>query len=192
MSAHPLLILRQEIKSNPSSPVSFHDQEGNVLTDLLNCRFIKIGQLIFLKDCLTNFKSKRGAGPQYPFETIAFLFSSPEISQASYKDYVQTARNVSAGIISIVDKKELVNYIVNGDDTAAGADPNAPPCPSFHSFEEAREYKLEAEPFADSLKLTAEPLVITTRPLHSPESMFRSNKVPFLVLTLPLNFAGLF
>jgi hypothetical protein len=177
MSAHPLLVLRQEIKTNPTSPLSFHNQDGSLSTDLSNSRFIKIGSLIFSKDCPTNFKSKRGAGPFYSLEVIAFLFSSQEISQLSYTDYVQTARKVSVGVVSIVDRKDLSAYVLNGNDAAAGVDHSASPCPTFQSFEDASNYKEGAIASEDILKLSSEPHSFTTRPLHSLDHKFKSSKV---------------
>lgn len=113
----PLLVLRDAILQNPESPViSYLDQSGEIIEDLADAEYIRLGTsgLTFPRDCPTNFKSKRGAGPFYSLDAVVFVLKHRD---DSFSVYLQEARKKGLAVVSLVDKKDLVDYL-----TTAGAD----------------------------------------------------------------------
>lgn len=177
--ADPLVALRQELQAGAPDPVAFYDAEGVGLeASFQEAKFVKIGGLIFPKDAPTAFKSKRGNGPHYTVEAVGFLFYKPQYKELAYTEYIQLARRAGVGIISLVDKKDLVAYVDSAAETPC-IDSSAAPVPCFASFEDANQQtaSLAAAAPVDQLSF-AEPAIISTRPLRSRASMFQSSKVP--------------
>lgn len=188
MASNPLLILRQELSVNPNSPVTFHGSSGEPLDTIGDCAYIKIGPVIFKANAPTSFKSKRGTGPYYTIESVGFLFFRPEIRDLSYTEYIQMARKFGANPVSLVDKKDLVNYILGSE--VSSVDPNAGLVPAFSSFEEAANFVVEDfEKIPVGTSLLLEPAIVTTKALQSRNSIFVSNKVlSVLFITLDSPF----
>lgn len=173
--SNPLLVLRQQLKEQPESPFSFHDSQGIVLIDSLeSLAFVKIGPKIFRKDCLTSFKSKRGSGPHYPLDAIAFLFSTPSMKEATYSEYIQAARKAVIGTVSVVDKKDLVAYVEGSSEESICLDPKAPLVPFAESFEEAAG--LSTGIIEATGTYFEEPVSFTTRSVATTQSLFKSSK----------------
>jgi len=178
MSANPLLTLRQALKSNPASAVTFLDDEGNALTDnMSNCRFVQIGQLYFLKDASTSFKSKRGSGPPYSVESVAFLFKLPYLKDLPYTEYLQLAKKASAAPVSLVDKKELVAFIEGQNESSNCIDQALSLVPAAQDFESVRELSNVKTVEALPLGMLLEPASIVTRPIYTSTSLMQSSKV---------------
>lgn len=116
----PLLALRHALQANLSP--TFHAEDGSPCS-FDACHYIRIprpptpsasGQvdeegLIFERACATNFLSKRGAGPAYTLNAVCLLLDKRD---DSYTDYLQEARKAGVPLVSLVDKRDLVEYVM--------------------------------------------------------------------------------
>ncbi|PJF19898.1 hypothetical protein PSACC_00282 [Paramicrosporidium saccamoebae] len=102
----PLLTLRKCLKTEGS--VTLHDHSGTQVGELPQCVYLKLGGYIFPRDAPTNFRSKRGAGDFYPLDAVWFML---ERREGSYSEYMQEARRNGVGVVSLVDRKDLVAYL---------------------------------------------------------------------------------
>ena len=103
----PLLLLRRQVKqANPS--ISLHDNDGREVKDLSQCVYMKVGNFILPRDQPTNFRSKRGAGDFYALDAVWFMHCKRD---SGYGEYMQEARRMGIGAVSLVDRKDLVRYL---------------------------------------------------------------------------------
>ena len=115
----PLKLIRVAYSVNDTdrNPFNYCTSSGEVLESLTDdCTHITVpsGQpstpfLIFPRGVLTNYRSKRGNGPHYPLDSICFLL---ERKDDSYTNYLQDVRKIGMTIVSLPDKKELVEYLM--------------------------------------------------------------------------------
>lgn len=116
----PLLALRHALQTNLSP--TFHAEDGSPCS-FDTCHYIRIPKppppsasdqvseegFIFERTCATNFLSKRGAGPPYTLNAICLLLDKRD---DSYTDYLQEARKAGVPLVSLVDKRDLVEYVI--------------------------------------------------------------------------------
>lgn len=102
----PLLTLRKCLKAG--TPITLHDNAGTEVSDLPQCVYIKLGNFIFSRDAASNFRSKRGAGDYYPLDAVWFMMGQRE---RSYGEYMQDARRNGVGVVSLVDRRDLISYL---------------------------------------------------------------------------------
>ena len=102
----PLIQLRKAIKNNES--ITLHDQSGTETSEISSSIYIKIGSYIYPRDTPTNYRSKRGAGDYYTLEAVWLLVTGRELS---FAEYMQEARRSGIQVVSLVDKKDLLNYV---------------------------------------------------------------------------------
>ncbi len=155
MSGIDLLKLIRQALSFPSqsgeAPFIYCTGSGEVLSELLpECTHIAIlsGQssplrYIYPRGCSTNFRSKRGQGPCYPLESVCFLL---EHRDAAYTDYLQEARRMTSAIVSLTDKKELIEFLTSPDADSSYIDTSAEfPVPLEHFPESAEGRKQQQQ-----------------------------------------------
>lgn len=117
----PLKLIRAALSSPNESgeaPFIYCTAAGDVLEGLVpECSHIAIlsGQsnptrYIFPRAASTNFRSKRGQGPCYPLDAVCFLLNH---SDSTYTEYLQEARKIGLVIVSLTDKKELIEYLTS-------------------------------------------------------------------------------
>lgn len=145
----PLKLIRvaYSVRETDRNPFNYCTSSGEVLESLsLECTHITIpsGQpscpfLIFPRAVLTNYRSKRGLGPHYPLDTICFLL---ERKDDSYTNYLQDARKLGMVVVSLPDKKELVEYLMNSDTSAT----------EYAAVDSEAELPVPLMVFPDSLK----------------------------------------
>lgn len=102
----PLLVLRQCLKQGTA--VTLHDNDGSPVSDLSHCVFFRLGGLIYPRDTPTNYRSKRGTGDCYLLDAVWFML---ERREGSYGEYMQEARRLGVGVVSLVDRKDLIGYL---------------------------------------------------------------------------------
>lgn len=113
----PLLVLRDALLQNPENPlISYLNGSGEAVSELTDAEYIRLGssKVTFPRQCPTNFKSKRGTGPFYTLDAVIFVLKHRD---DSFSVYLQEARKRGLSVVSLVDKKDLVEYL-----TVAGAD----------------------------------------------------------------------
>jgi hypothetical protein len=152
----PLKLIRvaYSVRETDRNPFNYCSSNGEVLEALNDsCTHITIpsGQpscpfLIFPRGVLTNYRSKRGSGPHYPLDAICFLL---ERKDDSYTNYLQDVRRYGLTVVSLPDKRELMDYLMNNEDKDyAAVDPNAElPIPLMlfpESLEAVREQEQKA------------------------------------------------
>lgn len=103
----PLLLLRKQLKKGDEG-IALHNQDGNVVGDLSQCVYMKLGPYIFPRDQTTNFRSKRGSGDFYSLDAVWFCQVKRD---APYGEYIQEARRMMVGAVSMVDKRELLAFL---------------------------------------------------------------------------------
>lgn len=102
----PLLVLRQCLKQGTAA--TLHDNDGSPVNDLSHCVFFCLGGLIYPRDTPTNYRSKRGTGDCYLLDAVWFML---ERREGSYGEYMQEARRLGVGVVSLVDRKDLIGYL---------------------------------------------------------------------------------
>lgn len=186
MSVNPLLVLRKELLGNPSPFITFHDSQGDILFGSLeSAKYVKIGSMIFTKDSPTAIKSKRGSGPNYTIDAVAYLFMTPEIRNMSFSEYLQSARKIGVSSVSLVDRKDIISYIEEAADSTAVIDATTPLANIFYSFEEAaKNQDVPQVTASDTLPSPAsvfiEPLNVTTRPARTINDLIIGGKVIYI------------
>ena len=122
----PLKLIRvaYSVRETDKNPFNYCTSAGEVLDQLSEeCSHITVpsGQpnnpfYIFPRSVLTNYRSKRGSGPHYPLDAICFLL---ERKDDSYTNYLQDVRRLGLTVVSLPDKRELVEYLMmfNNEDT---------------------------------------------------------------------------
>lgn len=148
----PLKLIRTALASaNDSGEAAFTycTSSGQVLEGLLpECSHIAIQstptRLIYPRSVLTNFRSKRGQGPCYPLDAVCFLLDHRD---AGYTEYLQEARRIGLTIVSLTDKKELIEYLTTlGDSDLPYIDTGAElPVPLEHFPETPEGRKQQAQ-----------------------------------------------
>lgn len=152
----PLKLIRiaYSVRETDKNPFNYCTSSGEIMDSILpECTHITIpsGQpncpfLIFPRSVLTNYRSKRGTGPHYPLDSICFLL---ERKDDSYTNYLQDVRKFGLTVVSLPDKKELVEYLMNSDISVteyAAVDSNAElPIPLL-LFPDSNDTKMESEP----------------------------------------------
>lgn len=207
----PLLLLRKYLRKDETrddtNVVTLHDQSGNIVEELLQSVYIKLGPYIFPRDTFTNFRSKRGAGEFYSLDAVWFMVTRRE---HAYGDYMQEARKNSVAIVSLVDRKDLLEYVTECEESSFVDLTSALPIPrrSFNvelegeenvSYEEEMK-SLQKEgndqsndgelnnnellPIEKSMTSGEKRLKIETRPCASRDSVFASGKDFTFVLDL--------
>ena len=170
----PLKLIRvaYSVRETDRNPFNYCTSSGEVLDSLLpECTHITItsGQpscpfLIFPRSVLTNYRSKKGTGPHCPLDAICFLL---ERKDDSYTNYLQDVRRLGLTVISLPDKKELVEYLMNSDTPVteySAVDVNAElPVPlllfpdSADSVREAKVVESEPEPEESEIENSKNP-----------------------------------
>ncbi len=173
MSLNPLVVLRKEA---PLQRISFLDEHGNVANNSESLKYIKIGDFLFLRSAETSLKSKRGSGTYYMLDAVAFFFSRPEIKDMPYTEYLQLARKSGYGTVSLVDKKDLISYVLDGVDDVNSIDPSHPAVSVFSSIQEAENFVQMPDAKKDMNLIVDEPLFVKTRPVVSRIDIFHSSK----------------
>lgn len=156
----PLKLIRvaYSVNDTDKNPFNYCTSSGQVLESLSDeCTHITVpsGQpscpfLIFPRDVMTNYRSKRGNGPHYPLDSICFLL---ERKDDSYTNYLQDVRKLGLTVVSLPDKKELVEYLmmVNEEGEYSAVDKEAPLPVPLMLFPESPEALREQEQKAASL-----------------------------------------
>lgn len=190
----PLKLIRvaYSVRETDRNPFNYCTSSGEVLDTILpECTHITIpsGQpscplLIFPRSVLTNYRSKRGTGAHYPLDAICFLL---ERKDDSYTNYLQDVRRFGLTVISLPDKKELVDYLMNSDASVteyASVDVGAElPIPlmlfpdSADSVKEAVDSEMETE-VTESSSSKTKPVMDTSviRPVQSTEALLHADK----------------
>lgn len=182
----PLKLIRvaYSIHETDRNPFNYCSSSGEVLEALTeNCTHITIpsGQpscpfLIFPRGVLTNYRSKRGGGPHYPLDAICFLL---ERKDDSYTNYLQDVRRYGLTVVSLPDKRELMEYLMNNDDKEYSAvDQNAELPVPLMLFPESPEAVREQEQKAAHVKKrpAKEQKVVGTEGGEEEELEFKSTK----------------
>lgn len=209
--ADPLKLIRvaYSVHETDRNPFNYCSSSGEILEALTeNCTHITIpsGQpscplLIFPRGVLTNYRSKRGSGPHYPLDAICFLL---ERKDDSYTNYLQDVRRYGLTVVSLPDKRELMEYLMNNEDGEyAAVDLNAELPVPLMLFPDSPEAVREQEQKAASRKRPLREEKITTekegeiefkaptpksttgaaidnslvRPVQTTESLFHCDKV---------------
>lgn len=131
----PLGALRVVLLSEGGSlRITIHNQDGHEVGSEINkCVYIKLGDgLIYARDTLTNFRSKRGTGDFYPLDAVWFLLTRHR--ESSYGEYMQEARKFGVTVVSLVDRKDLTAYMDDESATSPFVDLSAAPNPPMKSF----------------------------------------------------------
>lgn len=174
---NPLLILRQEIKAKPQAPVAFLDEHGSELDDNMEtCKFVRMDSMFFLKDSATCFKSKRGSGPYYTLDAVCFLFKNPAVKDMTFTEYLQLTRRSNIAAVSLVDKKDLLSYVEGQSESMPNLDLKAALVPFAQSFGEAISLVNVRTSDIPTQELFVEPAVVSTRPLRTSNTIFKSSK----------------
>eukprot|EP01104_Vermistella_antarctica_P013207 TRINITY_DN3965_c1_g1_i1.p1 TRINITY_DN3965_c1_g1~~TRINITY_DN3965_c1_g1_i1.p1 ORF type:complete len:568 (+),score=139.25 TRINITY_DN3965_c1_g1_i1:539-2242(+) len=92
----PLSLLRERVMSHQPIEVDPNTEE-----------FI-LGSYRFHKTTETNFRSKKGQGPPYTIEAVWFFL---ENSERVFREYLAECMRQHRPLVSLVDKKELLDYI---------------------------------------------------------------------------------
>lgn len=122
----PLKLIQVAYKTRETdrNPFNYCTSSGEVLDTLEEgCTHITIGNngsnnssknlVIFPRSVTTNYRSKRGSGPHYPLDAICFLL---ERKDDSYTTYLQDVRRFGLTVISLPDKRELLEYLISPDE----------------------------------------------------------------------------
>lgn len=217
----PLKLIRvaYSVHETDRNPFNYCSSSGEVLETLNEaCTHITIpsGQpscpfLIFPRGVLTNYRSKRGSGPHYPLDAICFLL---ERKDDSYTNYLQDVRRYGLTVVSLPDKRELMEYLMNNEDGEyAAVDPNAElpvPLMLFPDSPEAvreqeqkaaaaskrklpREEKSQVARESESEDTTKLPKISgaaiessLVRPVQTSESLFHCDKVGIVLVIITL------
>lgn len=173
-----LLQLRKTLKKPTGlGLISYHKNDGGVVGELNKCVYIKISDYIFPRDSITSFRSKRGSGDVYPLDSVCFLLTHRD---ASYGEYMQEARRQGVGVISLVDKKDLLAYIDEEQrpDECASIDTatiHPTPLRSFNPEDIIADLVEDGDALAGSAA-SAFTGKVTTRPTRSREDSMMSTK----------------
>lgn len=159
----PLKLIRIAYSVNKDTnrnPFNYCKPTGEVLDTLTDeCTHITVpsGQpscpfLIFPRSVQTNYRSKRGNGPHYPLDSICFLL---ERKDDSYTLYLQDVRKLGLTVVSLPDKKELVEYLmmVNEEGQYAAVDKDAELPVPLMLFPESPEALREKEQKAAAVSI---------------------------------------
>lgn len=123
-----LLVLRDALLENPNDPpIRFFDAYGAPVDSLSTCAVLSINSNHYYKTAETNYKSKKGAGSFYTLEAVVFLMLHRD---ASYTEYLQEARAEGIAVVSLVDKKELIDYLSTVAADSSYVDLSAPLVPA--------------------------------------------------------------
>lgn len=203
----PLKLIRvaNSLRDTDRNPFNYCSSSGEVLEALTEkCTHITIPSydpsrpfLIFPRSVSTNYRSKRGSGPHYPLDSICFLL---ERKDDSYTTYLQDARRYGLTIVSLTDKRDLLEYLMTTEtDEYAAVDSSAELPIPLMIFPESPEAVREQEQLAQtrqnqnqisslnktidetSLKIKTSSSVSLDvsliKPVQSTESIFHSEKV---------------
>lgn len=126
----PIILIRKYLSSPiAENEITLHDSKGTQVEDMDECVYLRFapGNIIFPRDTLTNFVSKRGGGEPYALDSIFFLVKhsisvnggDPNIigvmADHSYSEYMQASRLASIPPISLVDRRDLIQYLEEED-----------------------------------------------------------------------------
>lgn len=126
----PIILIRKYLSSpTAENEITLHDSKGTQVEDMDECVYLRFapGNIIFPRDTLTNFVSKRGGGEPYALDSIFFLVKhsisvnggDPNIigvmADHSYSEYMQASRLGSIPPISLVDRRDLIQYLEEED-----------------------------------------------------------------------------
>ena len=154
----PLKLIRvaNSLRDTDRNPFNYCSSSGEVLETLTEkCTHITIPSsdpsrpfLIFPRSVSTNYRSKRGSGPHYPLDSICFLL---ERKDDSYTTYLQDARRYGLTIVSLTDKRDLLEYLTTTEsDEYAAVDSSAELPIPLMIFPESPEAVREQEQFAQT------------------------------------------
>jgi hypothetical protein len=178
----PLKLLRSayQTRETDRNPFNYCSSSGEVLEKLEEaCTHITVLTseascpfLIFPRSVSTNYRSKRGSGPYYPLDSVCFLL---ERRDDSYTNYLQDARRFGVMIVSLPDKRDLLDYLTAGDakEEYAAVDTAAEIPTPLMLFPDSAEAVREKEELmaTSSNKRPSEPSTTTTRkPKQNTES----------------------
>lgn len=126
----PIILIRKYLSSPLEHSITLHDSKGSIVDGIDDCVYLRFdGKYIFPRDTLTNFVSKRGGGDPYSLDSIFFLVQhsininggNPNIigmmADNSYSEYMQASRLSSIPPISLVDRRDLIQYLEDEDQT---------------------------------------------------------------------------
>lgn len=109
----PLPLLGKAIRAHS---VLFLNADGQPVEDMKESTHIQLDGWIFARDIPTTFRSKRGTGPPYALDVVCVLLvQGHSEATSSYTEYVQDSRKAGVGVVSLVDKKDLVGYVMDGN-----------------------------------------------------------------------------
>lgn len=225
----PLKLIRLALKAAESdrNPFTYCTAAGEALElPDKDCTHISLpshqaspSQYIFPRAVATSYRSKRGQGPNYPLDAVCCLL---EHRDAGYTEYLAEARRLQLTIVSLTDKKELIEYATGSGNEAdfLQLDPNYElPIPLTHFPESAeglrqqQEQQLqqdkelqkqkskrskESTTEGESSKRARESAITATltcdlvRPVRTSASLFHSSKVISLGIFCFLKFLGFY
>ena len=70
---------------------------------------------IYPRSTPTNFLSKRGAGPSHLLDSICLLL---EKRDESFTEYLQEARRCGVGVVNLVDRRDVIDYVTTSNATS--------------------------------------------------------------------------
>ena len=122
--ADPLLDLRTAFLH--SLPVTYHSEDGTPIESLDSPSFTHISiplpsgdgttsVHIYPRSIPTNFLSKRGTGPPHLLDSICLLL---EKRDESFTEYLQEARRCGMGVVNLVDRRDVIDYVTTRDATS--------------------------------------------------------------------------
>lgn len=152
--ADPLLDLRAAFLNNLS--ITYHSDDGTVVDSLDSPSFALISIPIPMDDTRstsasastsvhvyprstpTNFLSKRGTGPPHLLDSICLLL---EKRDESFTEYLQEARRCGVGVVNLVDRRDVIDYVTTSNATSQFID-NSLELPEARTtfLPEAKEY----------------------------------------------------
>lgn len=127
--ADPLLDLRAAFLNNLS--ITYHSDDGTVIDSLDSPSFTFISiplptddttfvsattsVHIYPRSTSTNFLSKRGTGPPHLLDSICLLL---EKRDESFTEYLQEARRCGVGVVNLVDRRDVIDYVTTSNATS--------------------------------------------------------------------------
>lgn len=113
-TADPLAALQKALSSGLLPCPSYHKADGSTCT-IHQSEFIAVPSsptdlLIFERTAPTRFRAKKGSGPSYGLDSICLIL---ERRDDSYTEYLQEARRSGMPLVTLVDRKELLEKLLN-------------------------------------------------------------------------------
>ena len=126
----PLSLLRAHILSQ--DPIELTDNSGNK-KDIQEFTHFKFNNVLLPRNAPTNYKSRRSTKDLYSLDSCYFLHASRDLSQ---KEYIKECTQVGIAVINLLDKKDLLQYLMGGESTQI----------DFSLALRTEEIKIETEP----------------------------------------------